>query len=54
MKIGLHDYVKGHQRISGKQFQNGHIAKIPNKTKIYGIYKNGKLEFEIPEEYINR
>lgn len=42
------------QKISGALFQSGYLSKIPNKTKIYGIYKNGKLEFEIPEEYINR
>lgn len=42
------------QRISASMFQSGFLAKIPNKTKIFGICKNGKLVFEIPEEYINR
>lgn len=46
-------YTKnGVQGISGSMFQSGTFAKIPNRTKIFGVRKNKKLEFEIPKKYI--
>lgn len=47
-------YAEGHiQSISASIFQSGTFSKIPNRTKIFGIFENGKLVFEIPEEYIS-